>query len=100
VPDKVPLDRSFSPAGSDPEVTDQVYGVVPPSAPSFTEYGVLVYAVGRLLAVVITSEATPTAMDRLAVAVWNGLAESATSTVKSAVPRPSGCRRPSRSGEA
>src|ERR1700733_2210391 len=48
VPEMVPSLASDSPAGSDPEVTDQLYGLVPPEADRSWLYALPTVASGRL----------------------------------------------------
>jgi hypothetical protein len=61
VPLIVPVEEpSDSPAGSDPEITDQLYGVVPPVATTVWLYATPICPFGRLV-VVITRSAGPAA---------------------------------------
>ena len=86
VPDITPVDFSFSPAGRDPEASDHWYGVMPPAAPSFTEYGTPLVAVGRVLPVVTTSPETPTVMASEAELICAPASESVTSATKVKLP--------------
>ena len=77
---------SFSPAGSDPEASDHWYGVMPPAALNFTEYGTPLVAVGRVLPVVTTSPETPTVMASEAELICAAASESVTSATKVKLP--------------
>ena len=75
------------PAVREPELSDQLYGVLPPLAESVAEYGLLVCALDSD-EVVICTGATEAAMVivRLAVALCTGEVESLTFTVNDEVP--------------
>ena len=78
---------SVSPAGNDPELSDQVYGVVPPMAARDVEYALLTCPPGRDDVVICTAvTAAATTMLRLAVAICAGELESVTRTVNEKVP--------------
>jgi hypothetical protein len=84
VPLSTPAADQLSPAGREPELSDHVYGVVPPDAPKVSEYGVPTVPGGRGDVVVIESGVTRGAMVTLNVfSAVRGLApESVTRTVK------------------
>ena len=84
VPDITPPEESDNPAGSDPEASAQLYGVVPPVAASVWLYATPIWPFGRLD--VVTDRSTGIVMDRAFVAVSAGAWASATCTVKLAVP--------------
>ena len=84
VPDSTPALESDNPAGSDPVLTDQEYGVVPPVAASVTEYGIVTCPLGSGLLVVICSGAGEILICIAAVEVC--AAASVTLTVKLAGP--------------
>jgi hypothetical protein len=85
VPEIVPVEPpSDSPAGSEPDTTDQLYGVTPPVAASVCEYATPIWPFGTLV-VVITRSGGIT-IDRAFVAVSAGACESVTLTVKLEVP--------------
>src|SRR5262249_49598648 len=65
------------PPGRRPEMTDHVYGGVPPVAVSVAEYGTPTNGVGRDV-VVIVSAPPEIVSGRLTVAVWAGEPESVT----------------------
>jgi hypothetical protein len=85
VPVIVPLDAaSVRPAGSAPELMLQLYGVVPPVAPSVVEYAVLTRPDGTELVVIcsgVTAAATVIVNDCVAVCAV-GVVESTTLAVK------------------
>jgi hypothetical protein len=87
VPLITPEVLSVNPAGKDPELIDQLYGVVPPVAANVDEYEVPAVPPGREEVVICTAvtEAV-TVMLRLAVAVCAGELESVTLTVNEEVP--------------
>ena len=83
----VPPVESVTPAGSDPKVTDQVYGAAPPVATRVCEYDTPPVASGNGDVVVIAS-ALLMVIDRAAEAVCEPL--SVARTVKLEVPRVDG----------
>ena len=73
---------SETPDGSDPSVTDQAYGVVPPVACTVSEYGWPTVPPERLVVVMASGSATRIASD----CVSSSEALSVTRTVKAAFP--------------
>ena len=88
VPEITPVDATRArPAGRVPELTVQLYGVVPPLACSVAEYAVPVVPPGSDVVVINGDCATAaTSILRFAVAVAAGELESFTCTVKAEVP--------------
>ena len=86
VPVMAPVEAArLSPAGSEPPGIDHVYGPVPPDAARVAEYATVNWALGS--DVVVTETAvTGIAMEKLAVALLAGDAESTTLIVKEVVP--------------
>ena len=71
---------SINPAGSEPDVIDHVYGVVPPLAPSVPEYAVPTCPLGKVAVVIVTGEGDDAATVTVyaLLAVCGGELESAT----------------------
>jgi hypothetical protein len=91
VPEIVPLVESVRPPGNEPELTLQLYGVVPPVAASVAEYAVPTCPPARELVVICTGTAdVVTVMLNDFVAVWAGDEESFAWTVNGNVPAPVG----------
>jgi hypothetical protein len=89
VPLITPVDATRdSPAGSDPELIDQLYGVMPPVAVNVVLYAVPCVAPGRPVLVTVKVAAANTSSETAAVAVL--LSASVTANVKSLIPVPVG----------
>lgn len=88
VPAISPVDAvKLNPAGSEPDVTLHVYGVVPPDAVSVAEYAVLTVPLGSEVVVTVGGcGAAAIVMLSALVAVCSGELESAAFTVKDEAP--------------
>ena len=91
VPEMIPVEApSVNPAGRLPEATDHVYDGVPPLACSCVEYAVPSVPEGSEEVVIARDpgvvDAELIVMDEFTVAVWAGLLESSTVSVKAEVP--------------
>lgn len=88
VPERMPAEDNVMPAGSEPELRDHAYGVVPPVAARVVEYVLPLVPEGRDLDVIWRAGAAGamTVMLNGLLAVWAGLSESLTDVVNEYVP--------------